>query len=194
MATAMRLTFTIIFLFHFSHGLPIQADTGVTSIIDKLIGDKKWDDLCILQGQIASLALEMNHENRAMFEATLEYMEVNLDEIKDYDCPIPVIATVVTTSTTTEALPIFDYDDDENENFNSTETGDERRMKLCDDCGIDYNEIDPNREDFEEAINENPNQTTTSLKTILLYATAGVLGLIMVCLFIFFCVKMCRSS
>ena len=139
MATAMRLTFTIIFLLHFSHGLPIQADPSVTAIVDQLIGDKKWDDLCKLQGQIASLALEMDHENQAMFEAILEYIKVNLDETKDYDCQIPVIATVVTTSTTTESLPIW----------------------------VVY-------------AYENPNQTTMSLKTILFYATGGVLGLSLV--------------
>ena len=140
-ATMTTLTFVLISLLHFSHGIPIRTDPTVTSIIDAMIKDQKWDDLCKLQGQIA---MEMDDEKRPTFDVTLEYMENLLIE-KKYDCPTLVITTVVKTSTTTEAMPMEMEYVDKYENSNSTEANGPGRS-LCDDYEIDYNQPRNKRE------------------------------------------------
>ena len=56
-------------------------------------------------------------------------------------------------------------------------------VELCDDCKIDYNEIDEVREDFNKVLVEGK-QTEMSTKNLIILVTTGIFGAILVGLFI----------
>ena len=195
---AATLITLIVLLLHLVHGAPAgstDVDPAVVTNVNNLIKNEKWEDLCKFQTQVESLKHYLMAQRRVKkilfkgLDKTLDYLKNKTERYPAYDCPTLVFTTLVKSTTTTEAVP---FGENLNENLNEQATGTEnpQYVELCDDCKIDYNEIDEVREDFNKVLVEGK-QTEMSTKNLIILVTTGIFGAILVGLFIFLCIKVC---
>ena len=126
-----------------------------------------------------------NEGDRKSTLETLTVLKQKMATFKDFQCQVPVIATLITTpEAITEEMyemsTIFPSSLDKSEQDLSE--------SMCDDCEMDYDEEDKAREDFAQVLDE-VEESGLSLKTITLIVIVSVCGLAVMVLSVFFCVK-----
>ena len=109
---------------------------------------------------------------------TLTFLKQKMATFENFQCQVPVIATLITT-TTPEAITEETYE--MSTNFPQLD----KSESMCDDCEMDYDEEDKAREDFAKVLDE-VEESGLSMKTIALIVIASVCCLAVMVLTIFF--------
>ena len=182
MTTFKRTIFLIVSVNLLIDAKPLPLDTFITGLAQSL----KPEDLCELTNNIQNLMNETkNEEDRKSTLETLTVLKQKMAAFEDFQCQVPVIATLITTpEAITEEMyemsTIFPSSLDKSEQDLSE--------SMCDDCEMDYDEEDKAREDFAQVLDE-VEESGLSLKTITLIVIVSVCGLAVMVLSVFFCVK-----
>ena len=147
-------------------GKPISMATDPNDpsklAIDGFIQQENWKNLCELENQLHKLKAELNDEGQKNIDETVNYLINQAGQ--NYKCLRHAVSTSILTTTssttTTESNLIENIETKEN-------LSDPDSMKLCEDCMVDYDEIDDTRDDFEDALAETEN--SSSINKIIVY-------------------------
>ena len=182
MTTFKRTIFLIVSVNLLIEAKPLPLDTFITGLAQSL----KPEDLCKLTNNIQNLMNETkNEEDRKSTLETLTVLKQKMAAFEDFQCQVPVIATLITTpETITEEM--YEMSTKFPSSLDNSEQDSSESM--CDDCEMDYDEEDKAREDFAQVLDE-VEESGLSLKTITLIVIVSVCGLAVMVLSIFFCIK-----
>ena len=148
-------------------GKPISMATDPNDpsklAIDGFIQQENWENLCELENQLHKLKAELNDEGQKNVDETVNYLINQAGQ--NYKCLRHEVSTSILTTTT--RTPTTESTSIETINEAKENLTDPDSMKLCEDCMVDYEEIDDTRDDFEDALAET--ETSSSINKIIVY-------------------------
>ena len=178
-----KLGFLLLLSLALTNSKPSQLDQAVIASIKNLAQGGDRENLCKMLNQMLALKSESIGENDT--SAIDNLINIVQEEITakfgSYKCQ-PLV-TILTTSTTTTPVPLPPTTVENLEEFGENDD------ELCNDCEVDYDVQNDNRENFSRVLDDVETRGF-SAKTIGMFAFVGIFGIIMASFVIIVCLKM----
>ena len=172
-----------------------QTNTLVDSMVQSFITDKNYEGLCNFIKQLHDLMKDAKDDgDRNVLQQGLENIRKATESLENFQCQEPVVVSLITTTekATTEKAIIEDILTIGSKTDSPPLKIEQGMESMCEDCEVDYEVKDENREEFAQVLDEVDVQEIAGYKpkVIALFSFIGICGFVLIGILLFTCVKM----